>query len=166
MPTAAKPHRTARMGPPGGPSARSSSRVGHHAGIEPDLEPVRGRALRLWRRESPMFFVNRPARKSNERRSSHGFYRPRCEGLEDRLLLTIDLGRLSSPKAPTRPSPTLPSEWISQAAASLIFQRPYRQRQPARASLTWATSMATDLKTTLSPQRARTWGLSTPRTSA
>jgi FG-GAP repeat len=39
-----------------------------------------------------MLFVNRRARKSNERTSSHHYFQPLCEGLEDKVLLTTDLG--------------------------------------------------------------------------
>ncbi len=39
-----------------------------------------------------MLFVNRRARKLSERGSSHGFFRPRCEWLENKVLMAIDLG--------------------------------------------------------------------------
>ncbi len=47
-----------------------------------------------------MLFVNRQARKSNERGASHGYFQPRCEGLEDKILLTIDLGAFNPPNNP------------------------------------------------------------------
>ena len=39
-----------------------------------------------------MLLVNRRARKSTERGSSHGYFQPRCEGLEAKILMAIDLG--------------------------------------------------------------------------
>ena len=42
-----------------------------------------------------MLFVNHRARKSNKRGSSHGNFHPRCEGLEAKILLAIDLGGTS-----------------------------------------------------------------------
>ena len=44
-----------------------------------------------------MLFVNRRARTSNERKSSHGMFQPRCEGLEAKILMTIDLGLFNPP---------------------------------------------------------------------
>ena len=39
-----------------------------------------------------MLFVNRRARKSTDRASSSGYFQPRCEDLEAKILLTVDLG--------------------------------------------------------------------------
>ena len=47
-----------------------------------------------------MPFVNRRARNSIERAPSHGHLRPNCEGLEDRVLLSIDLGLFTPPNNP------------------------------------------------------------------
>ena len=48
-----------------------------------------------------MLFVNRRARKSNERRASHAYFHPRCEGLEAKILMTIDLGGTTAGSNPT-----------------------------------------------------------------
>ncbi len=48
-----------------------------------------------------MLFVNRRPRKSNERGSSRGYFQPRCEGLETKLLLTTDLGGSTAGANPT-----------------------------------------------------------------
>jgi hypothetical protein len=48
-----------------------------------------------------MLFVNRRARKSSERASSHHYFQPLCEGLESKLLLTTDLGGSIANSNPT-----------------------------------------------------------------
>ena len=47
-----------------------------------------------------MLFGNRRPRKSDARRRSHDIHRPRGEQLEDRTLLSVDLGGTSPPANP------------------------------------------------------------------
>ncbi|MFI5459969.1 MAG: hypothetical protein ACHRXM_31500 [Isosphaerales bacterium] len=47
-----------------------------------------------------MLFGNRRPRKLTARRPDHGAFEPRCEGLESKVLLSIDLGATSPPALP------------------------------------------------------------------
>ena len=50
-----------------------------------------------------MLFVNRRGRKLNRAGPSHRNFQPRCEGLEDKILMTIDLGGIVA----AQPIPTI-----------------------------------------------------------
>ena len=99
-----------------------------------------------------MLFVNRRARKSNERGASHGSFQPRCEGLEAKILLTIDLGLFNPPNNPNIASRTF---WIRIWRGYDPQPRPPLHSAPVPAWRTWATSTATDMKTSPSPPPAR-----------
>ena len=99
-----------------------------------------------------MLFVNRRARKSNERASSHGYFQPRCEGLEAKVLLTIDLGG-SSARRTTPTSPAAPFG-IDFGAGTIPNIPTASSHAAGRASPTWETSTATDMKTSPSPRPA------------
>ncbi len=66
-----------------------------------------------------MLFVNRRARKSNERGPVTISFSLVAKGSKTNCCCRSTWAARSP--TPTRPSPTPPSEWISQAAASLIL---------------------------------------------
>ena len=101
-----------------------------------------------------MLFVNRRARKSTDRGPSYVNFQPRCEGLEAKILLTIDLGGTVAGTNPTIAIAPFGMDFGGGTQSPITRRHRSRHRAPVRRRRPGRRERRRISKTSPSPRRA------------